>query len=263
MKKAMGWQKLIKNQKTKTIVIIIFFVLLLVLNLISSFSLQHKEMNTYSISRILLTIFIIIILNYMGYDKLIKKSKTKNIVLLIIPAIVISIHNFPISAWIFGRVSLDLLPISLILFLIECFSISLFEEIVFRGILLGILLIHFKTYQFGVLKSIILSSTIFGLTHLFNIFSGMSLTDVLLQVLYTTLISIVWAIIYIRTKNIWIIILLHTLFNFFGYVVIEFGSVQNRYDIYTIISTLIIIILSGLFYFNEYKRIHNEEINLF
>jgi len=263
MKKAIRWQNLTKNKNIKMITIIIFFVFLLVLNQLSSLFGQYKEMNTFSILRISLTLIIMLILNYIGYDKLIKTNKLRNFILLIIPAIIISIHNFPISASIFGRVTIEFLPIPFVLFLVECFSISFFEEIIFRGILLGIFLLQFKDSRFGVLKSIILSSLIFGLSHLFNIFSGTSMLDVLLQVLYTFLISIVWAIIYIRTNNIWIIIFLHTLFNFFGYVVIEFGTVQNRYDIYTIMSTLVIIVLSGMFYFNEYKKIHNEKITSF
>jgi membrane protease YdiL (CAAX protease family) len=83
------------------------------------------------------------------------------------------------------------------------------EEILFRGIILGALEI-----AYGPLRAIVLSSLFFGLWHLKNTFW---MTDYRLihQMLYTTLIfGPVTAVLALRTRTIWLGVILHYLNNF-------------------------------------------------
>jgi len=51
---------------------------------------------------------------------------------------------------------------------------------------------------------------------------------------------------FLKTGNLWLTMLLHATYNFFGQVMFYLGSVDGRYDIYTIgITTLFAVIVAG------------------
>ncbi len=190
-------------------------------------------------------VFLIILISF-GYAKFFQFKNIGKSMLIIIPALIISINNFPIIAFFDGRASLTEPSYRVYLFLIECFSIGFFEEIIFRGIILVILLKKLSQTKNGVFLSIVLSSAIFGLMHLVNLFNGASISDTLLQIGYSFLVGMMWAIMFLKIGNLWLIMLLHATYNFFGQVMFYLGNVDGRYDIYTIgITTLFTVIVAG------------------
>lgn len=85
--------------------------------------------------------------------------------------------------------------------------VPIYEEILFRGLILGLLIKHFSNK-----KSILFSSILFGLWHLKNIFYLDS--QVIPQILYTMLfIGPLFAYITLKTKTIWPAVILHYLNN--------------------------------------------------
>ena len=90
------------------------------------------------------------------------------------------------------------------------------EEIVFRGVLLFLLLDIFKGHKLKYFLSALISSGIFALFHLLNIFANMDIGSVLLQSIYTFLIGGMLAVVALKAKNIWMGVFIHMAFNIGG-----------------------------------------------
>ena len=71
--------------------------------------------------------------------------------------------------------------------------------------------------------SIVLSSAVFGVIHLVNLFTS-SPGAVLLQIGYSFLIGAMCAVVLIRTANIWLCVILHAVYDFCGSLVPTFGE---------------------------------------
>ena len=145
-----------------------------------------------------------------------------------LPCFMVALINFPVSALISGKaevVRTDLLG----LYALYVISVALLEEFIFRGVLLIIVsdLMRGKRYQY--LLTALICSAVFSLFHLTNLFEGMGIGDVLLQCLYTFLIGGMLVITMLKTRSIWLCVLIHALFNFGGLLIVHLG-VGNPWD---------------------------------
>jgi membrane protease YdiL (CAAX protease family) len=190
-----------------------------------------------------------------------KKENYKNSLFVIIPGLLIAINNFPISAYLSGRTTFLEPSYFIFLFLIECLSVGFFEEILFRYLLLVILLQRLPNSKKGVLLSIVISASVFGLIHLVNLFYGASFGGTILQIGYSFLMGLLWATVFLRTKNLVLPILLHALYNFFGQIMFAFGTVDNRYDVGTIVITSLLALFAIGFYLRELTKIDILELS--
>ena len=232
-------------------IIILSLIILMIIFAFVDFQLfentKTQMMITNSILRTLGGLILIFILIGFGKQKILKFNNAWKSLLIMIPAFIVSVNNFPIIAFFNGRAILTEPIYQVYLYLIECFSVGFFEEIVFRGVLLILLLKKFKNHPNKVLLSIVISSVIFGLSHIVNIFYGLSLSDTILQIMYSFLVGMLWAIMFLRTGNLWLTMLLHATFNFFGQVMFYLGTVNHRYDIYTVVITIVFGIFAALY----------------
>ena len=107
-----------------------------------------------------------------------------------------------------------------------------FEEVFFRGLVLKLLLVAFGDSKKGMLKAALISSVIFGAVHITNAIFGAGLLPTISQFIYATAIGIFYAALYLRTRNLWVPILLHALINFstqiFGAIVSHEGFTELR-----------------------------------
>lgn len=86
------------------------------------------------------------------------------------------------------------------------------EEVVFRGVIYNTISECFDTYsKKNVYISMIISSIIFGLMHMSNIFSGVSLAGAIVQAGCAFGVGLYFCAIYVRCNNIWSVIVLHGL----------------------------------------------------
>ena len=92
------------------------------------------------------------------------------------------------------------------------FAAGIGEELSYRGITMNLLrdAIGNKTRK-GLIISIVVSSLIFGLSHLTNLFVTDDVIGTIGQIICATGIGIMIAAIYARCKNIWVTIILHFL----------------------------------------------------
>ncbi|MEM1484167.1 CPBP family intramembrane glutamic endopeptidase [Oscillospiraceae bacterium PP1C4] len=92
--------------------------------------------------------------------------------------------------------------------------IGLYEEVLFRGVVLSLLLKKWGETRKQVYLSVVFGSLVFGVFHLSNLWSGSSLVAVLTQVVYTTIMGIAFSALLLRTNNniLWCA-LMHGLYN--------------------------------------------------
>ena len=114
----------------------------------------------------------------------------------------------------FKAISSDKIPL-LVLMVISCLGVGIFEEVVCRGLALGLLLKAWGNSRKGIYFAVLFSSLLFGLGHIQNYLSGKTgLVTTLCQVGYATFIGVMLAAILIRCDfSLWWCAILHALFD--------------------------------------------------
>lgn len=211
--------------------------------------------------RIIIGTTLIIISVFLGYSffKVSPYSRRK-VLLWGLPGLIIAFNNFPISAVLAGRAELTQPGHTVILFAIECLSIGLLEEVVFRGIIFIAVLQRLPQNKQGHLLAILVSSALFGFVHLFNLAVGASLPSTLLQVVYSFAMGSMWAVVFLATENLMIPILLHAVYNFCGQVLTRLGTVSNQFDLVTILITTFLAVITVGFYLLVFLRLKATDV---
>lgn len=83
-----------------------------------------------------------------------------------------------------------------------------YEEVILRGMLLGHMMKHWKNDKKKILRSAAATSILFGAVHLGNLVYG-NTAETIFQVFYATILGLIFAASYLRTKNLWACILIH------------------------------------------------------
>lgn len=159
----------------------------------------------------------------------------------LLPALAIALNNFPWIGLIAGGVRVDR-PEWIWLLALDALFIGAFEEMAFRGALLPLLLKRFGGTRKGFLLTVILSSALFGLVHLLNLFEGAGIGATMLQVGYSFLIGGMCAIVYLKTGNLIACILIHGIYDLGGALVPTLGS-GTLWDMPTVILTVVLSVL--------------------
>lgn len=208
-------------------VVIVLFVLLLVFELGQNKifgNMEHGD-TIYSIATRLLggLACLIFICSFSAKNILSFKTGFKSF-LIFLPCMAIAINNFPFVTYFSGEAYIDSDVTTVMLYAILCFCVGFFEEMAFRGCIFTVILQRRKNRWIDVFVSIVISSLIFGVIHLVNIFAGAGIGAVILQVGYSFLIGGMCSIILIKTRNIWYCVVLHAVYNFAGGVVPQCGG---------------------------------------
>ncbi len=159
-----------------------------------------------------------------------------------LPCLVIAIDNFPFCSYFTGKSELyDTSATDWVLFALYCAGVGVFEECVFRGILFPIMAGSFSADHKGFLKTYFLSSVVFGLMHLFNVFAGGGGAAVL-QAGYSVLTGGLFAFALIRTKNILFCAFAHGLYDFCGLLLPTLGG-GTVFDAGTVVTMATVSVL--------------------
>ena len=161
---------------------------------------------------------------YLLFDGSIFKS-----LLWALPCFMVAFINFPYSALISGEATIvrtDLIG----LYIIYVLGIALLEELIFRGIAIMVISDYLRGKKHAPFFVALISSLIFSLFHLTNLFVGASIASVALQCLYTFLIGGMLAVTMLKTHNVWLCVLIHMLFDFGGLLIIQIGA-GNPWDL--------------------------------
>lgn len=143
--------------------------------------------------------------------------------LLSLPFLAVAINNLPIVGLARGEVSVSGSGASVSVFIFYCLSVGFFEETVFRGIILPLILDKAPRTRKWVFLSLVISSALFGAVHLVNLLSSAPL-PVIAQVGYSFLIGLMCGMVLLLTRNIIACSFLHALFDFCGLLADELGT---------------------------------------
>ncbi len=101
----------------------------------------------------------------------------------------------------------------IIMVIIEQIFVGIFEEFLFRGLILNILLEKTKRLQYkGMIWSLLISSILFGATHILNLFDNPEeINSTTVQTVGAIFIGVFLGALYLRFKNIWVVVFYHTL----------------------------------------------------
>lgn len=191
-------------------------------NLIPYTDLTLGKLVEDTVPRLAVSIFLIVFMLMKGYAETFKPKWRGTYILWSVPCFLVAIVNFPFSAVIRGVAVIERVDL-LWLFLLKCVAIALLEEIFFRALLLPLFMERFAPNRYRVLISVLCSSILFALIHLLNLFFGAGVGATLLQVGYTFLIGCMLAVMMLKTKNIWLCIIVHAVFDVGGLIISDLG----------------------------------------
>jgi len=191
-----------------------------------------------------------------------KKPSVMRLVVAL-PFFAIAVNNFPFLSVALGDASLaSATADGYVKYALLCFAVGLFEELAFRGCIFPLALEQTKkiaSAPWRVLVASVISSAVFGLVHLTNLFAGGSVGAVLLQVGYSFLIGGMCSIMLIKTQNVWYCVLFHAIYNFAGGVVPELGS-GTLWTVPTVVLTAVVAVAVAVYTFVVLFRISAQEI---
>lgn len=126
------------------------------------------------------------------------------------------------------------------------------EEILFRIVPISLAMSSRRRKKL-VMTVFVFTGLVFGLTHGLNLLVGADPVNTLIQVIYATGIGLLFAAIYLRTGNLWITILLHSLFDavyFLGAAAQQSGGVLTEAGSTT--ANAIVLIYAVFYYLNAF-----------
>ncbi|NLW73438.1 MAG: CPBP family intramembrane metalloprotease [Clostridiales bacterium] len=173
----------------------------------------------------LMFVILVFSLGYRITNPLIKPRGRS--LLFILPCLMVVVNNLPIIALASGNAYLAYPPAAVLLFALECLFVGMFEELAFRGVFFLIILEGRRTTKKQIFISTVVSSAVFGGVHLFNLIAGAGPGAVIFQIGYSFLIGGMCAVVLLKTKNIWLCVLLHAVYNFCGTLVPTLGGFKS------------------------------------
>lgn len=203
----------------------------------------HCHYLSNALPRLIVSVIAVIFIAKYGFIKPFKSLSPKGL-LLTIPALIVCINNFPIVGVITGNVVIKESGVTLLLYALYCLSIGLFEETVFRGIVFPLCYQKLKDKKLGLFFAVALSSAMFGATHLVNALAGMNIGLCLLQVGYSFLIGALCAVAVVITKNLFVAIFLHAVYDIGGMLLNRVGDLGIatgfQWDTLTVVITAVL-----------------------
>lgn len=182
--------------------------------------------------------------------------------LALIPAFIVCVNNFPFIGIITGNAVVTASFSEIMLYLLYCVSVGLFEETVFRGIVFPLCLYKLKDKKYGLIFATALSSALFGATHIINLFSGLGIGACLLQIGYSFLIGALCAAAVLWSKNIFSAVFLHTVYDIGGMLLSVGTGIASgfQWDAATVIITAVLGVGCAIWTIYKLLKTDKEEI---
>ena len=181
--------------------------------------------------------------------------------LFTLPPFLVVVNNMPILSMMWGDAYLvHKAPVYLIWFAAECLAIGLFEELAFRGVIFLMFAEKRHTTRKGLFWSLILTSAVFGGVHLVNVLMGAGIGPTILQIGYSFLIGAMCSVVLLKTRNIWICVLLHAIYDFCGTLVPTLGA-GTWWDTPTVVFTAVLAVATAAYLVWQFFKLDLHEID--
>ncbi|WP_341199764.1 CPBP family intramembrane glutamic endopeptidase [Croceibacter atlanticus] len=206
-----------KNIRRILLLLTIPFVGLLLKELLLFVGLNEDIIIYDFISKILIRCVLAIIVLYLiikwGYGTFLKQFKNILISgLILLPIVYFSFQHVQYEI---DNAELTIGFVENILYFTSTFATGLYEELLFRILGFSLIFNYFKNKKENLFKSVILTSLLFGIAHFINLFKITSFT-IIIQVLIAMGFGLLLQSLLLRFKNIFIVIIIHTLINYLG-----------------------------------------------
>lgn len=123
-------------------------------------------------------------------------------------------------------------------------GVAIMEELYLRGLLQNIIEKWFGKRNNAALYAIIISSVLFGSGHIFGAL-GQPLTTIICKAVWATALGVYFGAVYVKTRNLWIPIILHFIVDLCG---IPFCfSKSNQYPSIALATCLTVYLLLGIY----------------
>ena len=249
------------NQQNKKKNLLLLIIKILILFLITDFivsrvpALMTRAVNTgkyglYFIVELFaaLVVFIVLLLSKNSYIFTEKKEKIIKSIFLGLPILLISGLMLTFNLPEIFNPSLNLSNV--ITWILFCISSGIYEEFLCRGWVLNEFVEQYGKTRGQVITSIFISSLIFGVMHISNIWiGGQTVVETIFQIVQATAAGVLFGSIYYRSKNIWSVVFLHSFYDF----TIMLGSVNALKDCHSVnetftVSSIVFTITISLIY---------------
>ena len=150
-------------------------------------------------------------------------------------------------------------PAYMIWFAAECLAIGLFEEFAFRGVIFLMFAEKRHATRKGLFWSLMLSSAVFGGVHLVNILMGAGIGPTILQIGYSFLIGAMCAVVLLKTRNIWLCVVLHAIYDFCGTLMPTLGG-GTWWDTPTVIFTAVLAVATAVYLVWQFFKLDPDEV---
>lgn len=194
---------------------------------------------------IILCMSLIFYCEFSGILKIYGKGLWRK-VLCILPCWVIAINNFPIIPFALGQACIDSNIPDILLFALQCLFVGIFEELAYRGCVFMLILRSNRGSTSQIFSAVIISSALFGVVHIVNLFAGGGPIATLLQVGYSFLIGAMCCFVLLRTGSIWHCALIHAVYNFCGGLVANYGT-GSIWTIPEVILTIVVSLIVAVY----------------
>lgn len=212
------------------------------------------------ITRVFLAAAFFFLIRHMNISVL--KARPKPHILLV-PCFLVVINNLPFIALLRGTAAVTASFAKVILFALSCIAVAAYEELAFRG-LVFLWICRSRKSKKGIFLSVLLSSAIFGLFHLFNLIEGAGIGSVIMQIGYSFLIGGMCATVLLACKSILPCIALHAIFNFCGGLIPTLGTgFETVWDPATIALTVVLAVACAVFIIRYLVLSGDENIDSF
>ena len=138
-------------------------------------------------------------------------------------ALVVAVNNMPILPLLTGEARVTAGAGEIAAYAVESLLVGVFEETAFRGVLLLAVVERYGKTKKELFLSAVITSAVFGASHLFNLFGGAGFGPTLLQVSYSFLIGGMCSLVLLLSGSLSACVLIHAIYDFGGYLVPRLG----------------------------------------
>ena len=214
-----------------------------------------------TLTRLIGAVVFLVLLLHEGYRVIdpLQKPFWKGL-LFTLPPFLVVVNNMPILSMIWGDAYLvHNAPVYILWFAAECLAIGLFEELAFRGVIFLLFAEKRHTTRGGLFWSLALSSVVFGGVHLVNLMVGAGIGDVMLQIGYSCLIGAMCSVVLLKTRNIWLCVALHAIYDFCGTLMPTLGD-GTWWDTPTVIFTTVLAVATAVYLIWQFFKLDLDEV---
>lgn len=209
------------------------------------------------ICRAITVCFVIYLAKACGFKLFAHPTLNVSRIGLLFLGLLVCVNNFPVIGFLTGKAVLKE-NAETVRYVAYCAAVGVAEEFVFRGFVMPLIAVKYESKPHAPFITVLITSAVFSLCHLFNVFSA-GILPTLLQVGYTFLTGGLFCAAYLFSENIIFPIILHVVYDLGGLIFsAPFGIAEGKmWDTATVIITAVLgVVATAVFVFSvwNYKR---------